>query len=229
MNETLDRHQAAALQRLLSSPMAQKAAEQHEAARATQRAAILAELAEAEPPAVEAAEAAGAIEAAALIRVQEARQALRVAQAELNRASYAALCTSEALERTRSNAASKLRPLGGDRIDATHRAVLFELQRTRSSLQWQTTRDHRGVEVGTTAPADAELARLAHLEKLAAELEQLRLSPLSPAELEARCGAIESWIASNAAPPKPAEPSRWRGWFKSGHEPNYGGWTAARS
>ena len=195
--------EAAALQLLAKTEVAQQALQQIEQQRTEERRRILAEAKESEAKARK--EEARLV--AAIVRKRPEVDALRLkllqAEAELRTLEAQASQAQFLAERVRNQAFWALLPLGGAILDETLRAARHAQAQARNLLRPpEAIRDYDGRLVESIDPNPTLTQRFKRMGELVAELEGLQLSELAPAEIEARCEQAQAEIA-DGAPVKP--------------------------
>lgn len=190
MNAPITQEQAAKLLALHDSPVVREAIAELERERAAQRAAILA--------AAEGKQAAALAEAARLGQLEtEARAAQEAAQAAyldaLGKANALSIARSQADlagQLARNRAQRDLHELGGQAIDHALYQLAFAESDARNRVGFVPSVNLvTGKQVGAEPSDRQAVALLDRIRDLRGELEELRFSHLSPAEIEQRCRA----------------------------------------
>ena len=88
--------------------------------------------------------------------------------------------------------------MGGEAIEAALREVRSEQRRSASLVSFTARNDSYGNYLPPREDNPEHGKRAARLQSLAAELESLRRSPASPADIEARCAAALAEASAHA-------------------------------
>ena len=219
---------AETLAAILASPATKSALAEAEAARTAERAALLAELAEAELAAAvqgdELSARVAALRAAYLplaAKADEARQALQAAEAEGFALGMSAEARIGALR-------GRLRAHGGEAIEAARNALAVEARIAAGAFSWRpvTTMGYAGAETHTEpAAGNASVSALiTAIEDALAELDTLeRNAGIGPAAIGARLAEIRAAVESAKA----GAPTPRRGPYIDLHDDERGRRTAA--
>lgn len=199
-----------ALRILLDSAAGKAALAAAEEDRAAQRAAILARYREADAASTAAIQAS--IEAIKPLRVEflRAQAALLAALAPLNAAEMELDTGNRMPERLRQQVNADLHDLGGSAIQAAQAVLGFVYRRVLAGGEVSVRNVYNvrhvtadTVPVGLDVDDKGITDTAARLNAALAELEQLRLSDLAPAQIEARCTTLIVWAEAGAAAPVP--------------------------
>jgi len=205
---------AETLAAILASPATKSALAEAEAARTAERAALLAELAEAELAAAvqgdELSARVAALRAAYLplaAKADEARQALQTAEAEGFALGMSAEARIGALR-------GRLRAHGGEAIEAARNALELERRVAQGAFSWRpvTTMGYAGAETHTEPGAGNASANalIAAIDSALLELDTLeRAAGKGPAQIVERLAAIRAEIDGAKAGAPVAKRGAW--------------------
>lgn len=197
----LDEGQRQRLKVLLSSQALDDALDKANAERADKRAAALAKVREAHST-QEAAEAAAEREAIALRARAEAAHLAWLKAANAHAEAVAAASQARHLHNTATRRAQReLAELGGETIDRTQHACRLAWSQAMGAQDWYFRGGGPGRE--KAEPRHPTLPEfIAALIAWIDELEAMRLSDMTPADIDARCVEIRGEIDARQVPPE---------------------------